>query len=337
MAGVLAYMQLLTQGACSHRTVIYDITARMGAGMASYIMASSSNSFSVQTWGDYDLYCHFVAGLVGEGLSRLFGSSGMEREWLGDQLSLSNHMGLFLQKTNVIRDFAEDCADGRHWWPAACYQARGFEAQPDVARGIVAKGANHFQAEGDDGDRAMAVLSDMLLDALTHATRALDYLALLQDESAFKFCATPQVMAIATLDAMFANADVFKRNVKIRKGQAVQLLQRTDEARQAAAVFREFAHSMRAKLQPADPNFLKWSVELGRIEMWCETQFPAFVTAVAEGRTPDSRAASLEQYSEERTLAARNKAKALGMDAGSSQREVSLEKHCSDADVEKWR
>ena len=27
---------------------------------------------------DYDLYCHYVAGLVGEGLSRLFAGSGLE-------------------------------------------------------------------------------------------------------------------------------------------------------------------------------------------------------------------------------------------------------------------
>ena len=139
---------------CSYRTVISDITAKMGAGMASYILASSNNSLTVQTWGDYDLYCHFVAGLVGEGLSRLFSSSGIERDWLGDQLSLSNHMGLFLQKTNIIRDYAEDCVDGRHFWPAACYKARGFEAQPDVARGIIAKGGNHFRYWIQDGSQA---------------------------------------------------------------------------------------------------------------------------------------------------------------------------------------
>ena len=206
-----------------YRVVISDITAKMGAGMASYILASSQSSLHVATFADYDLYCHFVAGLVGEGLSRLFGSSGIERRWLCDQLSLSNHMGLFLQKTNIIRDYAEDCRDGRFFWPAEAYKKAGFQTQADVARGIVPAKSGHFKPQGPDGKAAMGVLSDMLLDAMQHATRALDYLSLLRDQSVFNFCAIPQVMAIATIELMFANPDVFRRNVKIRKSQAVQV------------------------------------------------------------------------------------------------------------------
>ena len=45
--------------------VIADITRRMGAGMAKYIQQD------VETVADYDEYCHFVAGLVGVGLSQV--------------------------------------------------------------------------------------------------------------------------------------------------------------------------------------------------------------------------------------------------------------------------
>ena len=58
-------------------------------------------------------YCHFLAGLVGEGLSRLFASGKLEKESLSKELHLSNQMGLFLQKTNVMRDYLEDHVDGR--------------------------------------------------------------------------------------------------------------------------------------------------------------------------------------------------------------------------------
>ncbi len=34
-----------------------------------------SSVWQVVTVADYDEYCHYVAGLVGEGLSRLFGAS----------------------------------------------------------------------------------------------------------------------------------------------------------------------------------------------------------------------------------------------------------------------
>lgn len=48
----------------------------------------------VETVDDYDEYCHYVAGLVGLGLSKLFYAAGLE-DLASD--SLSNSMGLFLQ------------------------------------------------------------------------------------------------------------------------------------------------------------------------------------------------------------------------------------------------
>ena len=45
--------------------VITDIARRMGAGMAEFI---EREVLSVQ---DYDLYCHYVAGLVGLGLAQV--------------------------------------------------------------------------------------------------------------------------------------------------------------------------------------------------------------------------------------------------------------------------
>ncbi|KAL9935392.1 hypothetical protein V8E36_005740 [Tilletia maclaganii] len=292
------------------RTVISDITAKMGAGMASYIEASATSPLKVQAWADYDLYCHFVAGLVGEGLSRIFAESSIERPWLGDQLELSNHMGLFLQKTNIIRDYAEDCAESRFFWPRDCWGDKryngGFDAQADVARGIepigasasgevVAKGAQ-YQAVGADGKAAMSVLHGMLLDAVSHATHSLDYLAVLRDQSVFNFCAIPQVMAIATLEALAGNPDVFKRNVKIRKSQAVQLILRAVNPRDVAYTFLTYARKIHKKIPVDDPNFVRWSVELGRIETWCESYYPSFVTAVQENRQPDVRAAALKPY-----------------------------------------
>ena len=62
-------------------------------------------------------YCHYVAGLVGIGLSRLFSASELESEEVGRDHRLANSMGLFLQKTNIIRDYLEDVQQGRHFWP----------------------------------------------------------------------------------------------------------------------------------------------------------------------------------------------------------------------------
>ncbi len=58
-----------------------------------------------------------MAGLVGIGLSRLFAVSGLEDPEIGENEALSNSMGLFLQKTNIIRDYLEDVLQDRDFWP----------------------------------------------------------------------------------------------------------------------------------------------------------------------------------------------------------------------------
>jgi farnesyl-diphosphate farnesyltransferase len=94
-----------------YQKAIEEITRRMGAGMAKFICKE------VETVDDYEEYCHYVAGLVGYGLSRLFYAAGTE-DLAPD--SLSNSMGLFLQKTNIIRDYLEDINEipkSRMFWP----------------------------------------------------------------------------------------------------------------------------------------------------------------------------------------------------------------------------
>lgn len=99
------------------QSVIANITKLMGNGMADYATGEHRENTSIATIKDFDLYCHYVAGLVGYGLSDLFAASGLESEELAKDKALSNSMGLFLQKTNIIRDYREDLDDGRQFWP----------------------------------------------------------------------------------------------------------------------------------------------------------------------------------------------------------------------------
>jgi len=62
-------------------------------------------------------YCHYVAGLVGIGLSRLFSVSKLEDKSVALNKKLPNSMGLFLQKTNIIRDYLDDVQKELYVWP----------------------------------------------------------------------------------------------------------------------------------------------------------------------------------------------------------------------------
>lgn len=260
----------------SYQQVIAASCKKMGRGMAAFASLSTPSKpvAEIQSIEDYDLYCHYVAGLVGEGLSGLFSASGKERDFIKDQLTLSNHMGCLLQKTNILRDFREDVDEGRGFWPRAIWGNYGFDSMGDMRDETREK-------------EALWALSEMTLDALRHATPALDYLSLLRNQSVFNFVAIPAVMAIATLEKCFANPDVLKRNVKIRKGTAVQvgdtsscwresggadgvvvgqqLMNTAVNPRDVAYTFVKYARKIHAKCKVEDPNFLKISIACGKV------------------------------------------------------------------------
>ncbi|CCG81491.1 Probable squalene synthase [Taphrina deformans PYCC 5710] len=253
----------------AYREVIKDICKEMGEGMAYY----SDETISVITLADFDKYCHYVAGLVGEGLSRLFANSGLENEKYGQLMDLSNSMGLFLQKTNIIRDFREDLDDGRTFWPEHIWS----KYAADIAD----------LAKPENKSAALNCISEMTCNALEHATDVLLYLSGLRNQSVFNFCAIPQVMAIASLSLVFRNPDVFQKNVKIRKGQACQMINGATNLRYVADLFVENARLIHKKNHPSDPNFLRVSQLCGRIEQWVIDVFPPeeqSAAAIAEKR-----------------------------------------------------
>lgn len=204
--------------------VIIEITKKMEAGMADYAhKAATTGSVYLEKISEYDLYCHYVAGLVGEGLSGLFAASNKEGSWLATQFELSNSMGLFLQKTNIIRDYREDTNERRFFWPREIWGSAKY-SKP-IEKGGLGRGFKEMNEMYEEGNREQAqwVQSGMILNVLTHATDALDYLRLLKNQSVFNFCAIPQSMAIATLALCFMNPQMFQRNIKIRKAEAADV------------------------------------------------------------------------------------------------------------------
>ena len=235
-----------------YRDIIKDITKKMGNGMADYAGNAEFNDYGVDKIKDYDLYCHYVAGLVGEGLTRLFVTSSLANPALNTRPNLQESMGLFLQKTNIIRDIKEDFDDERKFWP----------------KEIWSKHVEKFEDLFDPGNVEVALRcsSEMVLNALSHADECLFYLAGLKEQSVFNFAAIPQAMAIATLERVFRNPAIFKQNVKISKGEACQIMiQSTQNLRLVCDIFRNYTRKIHKKNTPRDPNFLKISIACGKV------------------------------------------------------------------------
>lgn len=254
--------------------IIRDIASKMGNGMADYVQNTKMIEDGIQTIEEYELYCHYVAGLVGEGLTRLFVESKLGNPKLLERPSLTESMGQFLQKTNIIRDIHEDWQDGRRWYPKEIWRKHVDEWE--------------HMFDGSHRQQAINCITEMVLDALKHVEECLFYMAGMREQSVFNFVVIPQAMAIATLELVFRNPAVLERNVKITKGDACQImLESTQNLSTACNVFRTYARRIQAKNDPRDPNYLAVSVRCAKIEQFIETLFP----------TQDAGRAELEKTS----------------------------------------
>ncbi|KAI4375683.1 hypothetical protein MLD38_013524 [Melastoma candidum] len=232
----------------SYQEAIEDITKRMGAGMAKFICKE------VETTEDYDEYCHYVAGLVGLGLSKLFHASKLE-DMASDELS--NSMGLFLQKTNIIRDYLEDINEipkSRMFWPRQIW-------------GKYANKLEDFKYE-ENSEKAVQCLNDMVTNALYHVEDCLTYMSALKDSAIFRFCAIPQIMAIGTLAMCYNNIEVFRGVVKMRRGLTARVIDRTKSMSDVYEAFFDFSCMLRSKVDKNDPNA---AVTLSRLDAIQET------------------------------------------------------------------
>lgn len=225
------------------QTIIADITKRMGGGMAE--MLDKDFSQGTTDVAHYNKYCHYVAGLVGEGLSRLFAQSGLEESYFATELYLSDQMGLFLQKTNIIRDYLEDYVEGRAFWPQSIWK-KHTNGTNELGY-FIFKNQTDAEKVSEIKLHAMSCLNEMVTNALEHVPACLAYLSELQCLQVFRFCAIPQVMAVATLEKCYGNLNVFEGVVKIRKGLACKLLTRTNNIDSVHEVFYTMAKSIEAK------------------------------------------------------------------------------------------
>lgn len=280
-----------------YRKVIKEITNKMGNGMADYILDENFNLNGVESVKDYDLYCHYVAGLVGDGLTQLivlakFGSDDLYQEtsqWY-------EGMGLFLQKTNIIRDYAEDLADGRSFWPKEIWSLYA-ENLSDLAK-------PEFTQQG------IYCINHLVLNAMSHIESVLYYLSSIHEQSSFQFCAIPQVMAIATLALVFSNPNVMHKNVKIRKGTTCYLILKSRSLRGCVEIFQYYLRDIKKRLAVEDPNYLKINIQIAKIEQLIESmyqeQLPQNVkpkdsliyTKVLQRSEQDAKVASIEEDEE---------------------------------------
>eukprot|EP00871_Galdieria_phlegrea_P002347 jgi/Galph1/3112/GphlegSOOS_G1794.1 len=238
-----------------YQNIITDITKEMGAGMAKFIM-----KLECKTTTEYDEYCHYVAGLVGIGLTRMFCLTKEIDETYSRNDNLSNSMGLFLQKTNIIRDYLEDLEEGRTFWPREVWELYASNLE-DFKR------IDHVQ-------QGLHCLNHLVTDALRHVPECLEYLSGVKSGHVFNFVSIPQVMAIATLTECYNNPQVFRGKVKMRRGITARLIMKTTNMKSVYKTFYEYAVVLQDRIPSDDPNASLSREILGNIISRCVAHVP---------------------------------------------------------------
>jgi farnesyl-diphosphate farnesyltransferase len=235
--------------AIGYQEVIAEIAERMGEGMVKYLTAE------INSRADYNDYCHYTGGLVGLGLTRLFYTAGVE-QFTPDYLS--NAMGLFLQKTNIIRDYLEH-----------------VNAQPEPQRRwpreVWAKYADKLEdfKDGHNNSNALLCLNEMVTDALSHGLDCLQYMASLQDSANLRFCAIPQITALGTLAMCYNNVEVFRGSVRLRKGLTAKILD-VKTMPDVYGAFYDFTGLLSDKMEKTDPSAALTSKYVEEIRSLCK-------------------------------------------------------------------
>lgn len=182
----------------------------MADGMASF--QEKKDVHGLATQAEMDRYCYYVAGVVGEMLTRLFCDYSPAIAQHADKLMpLAVSFGQALQMTNILKDIWEDRERGACWLPRDIFGASHFDLKR-LEPGIRDPG---FQ-EG---------LGRLIAIAHGHAYNALRYTLLLPSEETGlrNFCLWALGMAVLTLRKI-------DRHRTFSAGQQVKITRRSVKA-----------------------------------------------------------------------------------------------------------
>ena len=151
-----------------------------------------------------NLYCYYVAGVVGEMLTELFCDYSTEiNRYKPELMKLAVSFGQGLQMTNILKDIWEDRKRGACWLPQDIFLKHGFvlkDLRPDYS-----------DTRFEDG------LGDLIGIAKKHLDNALTYTCMIppHEKGIRRFCLWALGMAVLTLNKINNHRD-FKESAQVK-------------------------------------------------------------------------------------------------------------------------
>ena len=164
----------------------------MGKGMAEY--QDRDLRHGLATMAEMSDYCYYVAGVVGEMLTRLFCHYSPEIAAHRDtMMKLAVSFGQGLQMTNILKDLWDDHARGVCWLPRDIFEAAGFDLS--------------MLKPGHNDPRFCEGFKQLIAIAHGHLRNALEYTMLIpsHETGLREFCLWALGMAVLTLRKINGN------------------------------------------------------------------------------------------------------------------------------------
>lgn len=196
---------------------VRDVTIEMCGGMAKFAKrqeaALSSGWFTLESVGELDEYCYYVAGIVGKLLTHLFAADtcliGEARKKEMQKLDVS--FGLALQVANIVKDCREDSERRVCFVPEEICRRHGFEHSYEM-----------FEVPaGDRADfekRRASVMGELVQKAWKHLDDAIAYTKLIPNIKMRTrlFCLWPLFMAAENMKLIGDGSPIFANDKKVK-------------------------------------------------------------------------------------------------------------------------
>ena len=125
-------IQIARSFSAAQREALQRCVRTMAKGMTQFQLRNEKHG--LQTLEDLDLYCYYVAGIVGQMLTSLFCLHSPEIAKRHDALmGLAISFGQGLQMTNILKDVWEDYRNGACWLPGEVFAEEGLDLR-DLTR-----------------------------------------------------------------------------------------------------------------------------------------------------------------------------------------------------------
>jgi farnesyl-diphosphate farnesyltransferase len=148
------------------REAVLECLSTMSHGMARF--ARSRDRRGLSDTAEYEEYCYYVAGVVGEMLTEIFCDHSPRIDGVRDELKRrAVAFGLGLQMTNILKDIWDDWEHGACWLPRDVFAIHDFDLAT-LRPGI-----------GDNREGFAAGIQDLVGIAHDNLRQALDYTLLI--------------------------------------------------------------------------------------------------------------------------------------------------------------